>query len=352
MAEKRSHANIPVFIPHLGCPNDCVFCDQRTISGKLGFDEASVKGMIDASLETMGDRPCEIAFFGGSFTGIDRDLMVRLLDTAQEYVDAGRAVGIRMSTRPDYITPEIIGIIRKYTLSEVELGVQSMSDSVLALSRRGHTSDDTRRACRLLREAGIPFGGQMMIGLPGAEACDEVETAREICRMGASSCRIYPAIVLRGTCLETMTERGEYLPLTIDEAVTRAASALEIFTEKGVTCLRIGLQDSDELRSPERYHSGPRHPAIGEMVRGEVLRRRIDEALSSLGEAAEADVFVPRGRISMAVGVSGRNRRYFAEKYESLKIKFKEDISLTGYEVRVIAHSTGENKKEASEACI
>lgn len=352
MPEKRSHANIPVFIPHLGCPNDCVFCDQRTISGQMSFDESSVKRTIDASLETMGERACEIAFFGGSFTGIDRALMVRLLDTAQKYVDSGRAVGIRMSTRPDYITSDIINIIGKYTLSEVELGVQSMSDSVLALSRRGHTSDDTRRACRLLREAGIPFGGQMMIGLPGSTAADEVNTAREICLMGAVSCRIYPTIVLRGTCLEVMTERGEYFPLTLEDAVSRAASVLEVFTENGVNCLRIGLQDSDELRDPKRYHSGPRHPAIGEMVRGEVMCRRIDSALALLGKAREAVVYVPRGKISMAVGVSGRNKKYFAEKYEGIKIKFKEDPALTGYEVRVNAQDTGKQQKEASEACI
>ena len=331
----RNHANIPVFIPHLGCPNDCVFCDQRTISGKEQFREEDVACQIESALETIGGRECEIAFFGGSFTGIDRELMVRLLDTAESYVKSGRVLGIRMSTRPDYITPEIIDIIGRYTLTEVELGIQSMSDKVLSACRRGHTSDDTRRATALLREAGIAFVGQMMIGLPESSVEDEVYCAREICRLGAVGCRIYPTVVFRGTCLASMTETGGYVPLSIDEAVSRAADVLEIFEEYDVRCLRVGLQDSENLRSEERYLAGPSHPAMGEMVRGSLYLKRIENQLMSMGETAEVTVYVPCGKISMAAGHNGRNKKYLAEKYDIKKIKFNEDVTLDDFDVKV-----------------
>ncbi len=334
MSEK-THANIPVFIPHLGCPNDCVFCDQRTISGRETFREEDVQAQIETALETMGQRVCEIAFFGGSFTGIERDLMIRLLDMAESFVRSGRVSGIRMSTRPDYISEEIIDIIKKYTLSEVELGIQSMSEKVLALSRRGHTADDTRRAAKLLREAEIDFVGQMMIGLPGSTGENEVYCADEICRLGASGCRIYPTVVFKNTSLATMTERGEYTPLSVEEATRRSADVLEVFESHGVRCLRIGLQDSENLHSEERYLAGPAHPALGEMVRADVFLRRIESRLKALGDASEIEITVPRGKISMAAGHCGSNKKYVAEKYGIKKIKFNEDEALTGLNLRV-----------------
>lgn len=290
---------------------------------------------IESALETMGDRICEIAFFGGSFTGIDRDLMIRLLDTAESFVKCGRVSGIRMSTRPDYISEDVISVIGNYTLSEVELGIQSMSDDVLAKSRRGHTSRDTVRAAELLRNAGIRFVGQMMIGLPGSSMEDEIYCAGEICRLGATGCRIYPTVVFKSTRLAKMTEMGEYKPLTVDEAVRRSAEVLEVFESHGVRCLRIGLQDSENLRSEERYLAGPNHPALGEMVRGEVYLRRIESAIKESGAAEETVISVAQGRISAAVGHGGNNKRYISEKYGIKKIKFSEDATLGQYEVRV-----------------
>lgn len=360
MAKLRTHANIPVFIPHLGCPNDCVFCDQRTISGTTEFSEDRVRDLIESSLNTLGDRRAEIAFFGGSFTGIDRGLMIRLLDLAEEYVKRGRVVGIRMSTRPDYISDEIIDVIGRYTLSEVELGIQSMSDRVLALSRRGHTAADSVRAVTKLVKSGIAVGGQMMIGLPGATLEDEENTAREICRLGAASCRIYPTIVFRGTCLSVMTERGEYTPLSVDEAVSRSASALKIFEENGVNCLRVGLQDSENLHSEEKYLAGPVHPAMGELVRGELFRREIEKALEVPVSALDSNdldgitVEVPRGKISMAVGVSGVNRDYFREKYDLKKIIYKENEALDGFGVNItpLSRDSKTDRKGGENVCI
>ncbi|MBQ6788560.1 MAG: radical SAM protein [Clostridia bacterium] len=332
---KKSHVNIPVFIPHLGCPNDCVFCDQRTISGVTDFSLTDVRGIIENALATIDGtgRCAEIAFFGGSFTGIDRALMISLLDLAEEYVESGKVSGIRMSTRPDYISDEIISIIGKYTLSEVELGIQSMSDKVLSASRRGHTATDTERACALLKSAGIPFVGQMMTGLPSSTPEDEVYTARRICEMGAAGCRIYPTVVFKNTCLAVMAERGEYTPLTVEEAVERSADVLEVFSENGVKCLRIGLQDSENLHDPDKYYAGPAHPALGELVRGELFRRRMTDAVEKLTDREFVHVKVPVGAVSMAVGAHGANREYLKNKFGIKKLKFTQTECLHGYNV-------------------
>ncbi len=332
-AKHKGHANIPVFIPHLGCPNDCVFCNQRTISGVEEFSETDAKKCIEGALDTLkgSGRRAEIAFFGGSFTGIDRELMIRLLNLAESYVSSGEVCGIRMSTRPDYISPEIIEIIGNYTLSEVELGIQSMSDEVLTLSRRGHTASDTEKACGLLKEAGIPFVGQMMIGLPGSTPEDEVRTAEQICALGASGCRIYPTIVFKGTCLEYMARKGDYVPLDVEAAVARSAEVLEVFVNNGVKCLRIGLQDSENLHSEDKYFAGPAHPAIGELVRGEVYRQVADRLVSKLEGRDVIELEVPAGAISMAVGLGGRNRDYFKRRYGLKNIKFAENAFLAEY---------------------
>ena len=325
------HINIPIFIPHLGCPNQCIFCNQKFISGKDSFDEFSIKDTINQVLATKKSEDCcEIAFFGGSFTGIDRDLMIRLLELAQFYVDKGDVCGIRMSTRPDYISREIVDILKKYTVTYVELGVQSMNDKVLAYLKRGHTVQDTENAIRLLNEAGIPFIGQMMIGLPGSSVEDELYTARRICEMGAVATRIYPTVVFKGTRLADMTESGEYSMLTIDEAVSRSKDVLAVFEENGVECIRIGLCASDNLFDSEQVMGGANHPSLGELVMGErcfdIMRSAADEAI---GEAfcKDADTLcfrVPNGELSKAVGQRGINRKRLEEIYKPYKIEIKE----------------------------
>lgn len=331
-----SHANIPIFIPHLGCPNQCVFCDQRTISGVGEFDESKVRELIEDSLKTLGDRKAEIAFFGGSFTGIDRALMIRLLDTAEEYVKLGAVSGIRMSTRPDYIDSEIMRILSGYSVSEIELGVQSMSSRVLRACRRGHTPDDTRRAAKMIADCGFGFVGQMMIGLPSSTPEDEIACATEICDMGAVGARIYPTIVFRNTELEKMCELGSYIPLEVDEAAERSAAALSVFEERGVRCLRVGLCDSEMLHGDERYFDGPVHPAMGELAQSALYRNRIELAADRCVSSGRCMcVEVAKGRVSAAVGQHRSNRLYLEKKFNCEKIRFIENPELRGYDVKV-----------------
>lgn len=343
---KKPHVNIPVFIPHLGCPNMCVFCNQRAISGVSSFLRESAETTIADVLATVrADTDCEIAFFGGSFTGIDRALMTDLLDLAQSYVNSGRVSGIRMSTRPDYIDEEIIGILKNYKISAVELGIQSFSEHVLASCKRGHSSECSRAAMTMLRESGFHTVGQMMIGLPGASLADELACAEEICRLGASGCRIYPTIVFRDTELHRMTEQGGYYPLTLDEAVARSAAVLDVFVCHGVPCLRIGLCESENLHSDRTYFAGPNHPSLGELVSGELYYNRICAALDKHPpvKGSTVTVSVPRGDISMAVGQRRRNKIRIEIKYSVKSVKFIEKDNFTRYNIEINENGEAKN---------
>ena len=336
---KNTHVNIPVFIPHLGCPNMCVFCNQRAISGVCSFIEDNAKKAIEEVLSTVRgtDTEREIAFFGGSFTGIDRGLMISLLDLAQSYVDAGEVSAIRMSTRPDYINEEIIEILKNYTISAVELGIQSFSDNVLTLSKRGHTTAQSEYAMKLLTTNCFSVVGQMMIGLPGSTVEDEIFCAEKISALGASASRIYPTIVFRDTELQEMTVRGEYIPLTLEEAVERSTAVLDVFLKNRVSCLRIGLCESENLHSDSSYIAGPNHPSLGELVHSGIYLRRITEAIENNPphEGDRLTVFVPRGDISMAIGQNRRNKKLIDNKFNLYKTKYVEKDSLIRYNIEL-----------------
>lgn len=297
----KRHANIPIFVPHQGCPNDCVFCNQRTISGKSEFRIELVEKEIEEALTTLSSRVPQIAFFGGSFTGIERGLMIRLLEIADRYIAEGRVSSVRLSTRPDYISEEILDILEKYNVKNIELGIQSMNDRVLSLNRRGHTADTSRRAMEMIRSRGFELTGQMMTGMYGATSEDEENTAREICRW-ATSARIYPTVTFRGTALAELWQSGEYQPLTMEETVERGAMVYKIFAENGVDVIRIGLQSTEGLHTDEVL-AGEYHDAIGEMI---LSRVRLDElrkmAENTLTENGCITLAVPRRILSQYLG--------------------------------------------------
>lgn len=311
------HRNIPIFIPHLGCPNQCVFCNQRSISGCGEFYEDAVTEQIETALSTLSpDVEAQIAFFGGSFTGIDRDLMLRLLDTAERYVRAGRVSSIRLSTRPDYISDEILEILSRYSVKTVELGIQSMDDRVLAATKRGHDADTARRACGKIVENGFELVGQMMIGLPAATLESEVATAREVCRLGASAARIYPTVVFYDTPLCDMTQSGSYTPLSLKEAVNRSAEVLGIFVRNDVPVIRIGLCPTEDLFSPERVLDGPRHAALGELVWNEYYYCETLSALRAHGLlGADVELTIPARAASKVAGQGRRNLLRLSEEH-------------------------------------
>jgi histone acetyltransferase (RNA polymerase elongator complex component) len=301
----------------------------------VNFDENEVENNIKSVLSTVKqDDECEIAFFGGSFTGIDRGLMVRLLDIAQKYVNSGDVVGIRMSTRPDYINEEIVNILKGYKITFVELGIQSMNDNVLSFLKRGHSSGDTVRASNLLKSAGIPFVGQMMIGLPTATKNDEIECARRICELGASASRIYPTLVFCNTELEELTRNLVYTPLSVDEAVYRSAEVLHIFVKNHVDCIRIGLCESDNLHSDTSFVAGPNHPSIGEMVKSALYLKLIDKKITE-NKAENIKIYCPVGATSQIIGNKAKNKNYLREKYGFKKIQIIESDNLKPFDINI-----------------
>ena len=334
----KRHVNIPIFIPHLGCPNQCVFCNQRTISGVSDFNLSDVKSQIDTALSTL-DQSCEaeIAFFGGSFTGIDRELMTDLLELAYAYVSDGRVKSLRCSTRPDYISEDILNLLKQYGVTTIELGLQSTSDSVLTLTKRGHSRTDEEVACKMIVDHGFSLVGQMMIGLPGSTLEDEIATARFIAECGAVGARIYPTVVFYGTELCQMASNGEYSPLELTDAVERSARVLEIFLESGIDVIRIGLCSSENLADKEKYYAGPNHPALGEMVESAMIYNKIT-GLMDIGRSYEGstlNIYVAKGFVSKATGQKKSNKNRLIREFGLADVKIIEDEGLSGYQLKI-----------------
>lgn len=269
------HANVALFIPFNGCPHRCSFCDQRRITGKRVLPTGEdVKSAIEAALDSLKENSIhsEIAFFGGSFTAIDRGYMRSLLDATVPYID--RFKGIRISTRPDCIDEEILALLKSYHVTSIELGAQSMDDAVLLHNDRGHTAEDVRRASKLIQSGGFELGLQMMTGLYKSTFEADLLTAKAFIDLRSDTVRIYPTIVLKGTRLGELYEAGAYLPQTLDEAVSQCASLIRLFEENGVRVIRVGLHDSDSLR--ENRLAGPYHPAFRELCESRIM---LDKAL-------------------------------------------------------------------------
>lgn len=325
----------------MGCPNTCVFCNQRSISGKMNFDISSVEREIEEALSTTTreDR-VEIAFFGGSFTGIDRSLMIDLLSLAQKYVEGGRASSIRLSTRPDYIDGEILDVLSRYSVKTIELGLQSMDDGVLAACKRGHDSKCAERACKMIKSRGFDLIGQMMIGLPESTVKKEILTAEKICKMGADGARIYPTVVFSQTELCGMMESGEYTALTNEEAVERTKEVLKIFVAENVPCIRVGLCAGENLSSDDAVLGGANHSAIGELAMSalyldlvcDILDAKLArEGIENMTE--NITIYCPRGETSKIVGQKRQNIEKIYEKYGIKRAKVLEKSELLKYNI-------------------
>lgn len=315
--------NIPIFVPHLGCPFDCVFCNQRKITGAdSNVGENEVIDIIERHLSFLPKNDCEteIAFFGGSFTGINADLQERLLAAAYSYVGRASIVGIRASTRPDYIDAEVIERMKKYKVTTLELGVQSMDEQVLRLSARGHTPEQVEKAAYLVKESGIRLGLQMMTGLPGDTAEKSTATAKKIIALEPELVRIYPTLVIKDTMLEKMYLSGVYKPQSLSEAVSLCAKLYRMFCDAGINVIRIGLQNTDEISSDGAVVAGPFHSAFGELVDGEIFYEKISEAANS-ENSDEVKIRVNPRDVSKAVGHKKCNAEKIKRIYgKSLKV--------------------------------
>ena len=264
---------IPIFVPHLGCPNQCTFCNQRKISGQTKMVTAKdVDETIKYYLEHFKDnhKYVEVAFFGGSFTAIEKEKQIELLEAAQKYIKNKQVHSIRISTRPDCIDKEILKRMKKYNVKTIELGVQSTNNYILSRCKRGHTGEDVKKASKLIRRFGFVLGHQMMVGLPESTKQDEINTAKELIKLKPKLVRIYPVLVIKDTELEEEYEKGEYVPLTVNQAVERCKDIVDLFNRNKIKVIRIGLQNTEEISEPGTEKSsvvaGPYHPAFRQLV--------------------------------------------------------------------------------------
>lgn len=296
---------------------------------------AVAKEVIEEHLSSISpETPTELAFFGGSFTAIDRDDMVAFLQTASPYLQSGQIRRIRVSTRPDAIDDEVLSVLAYYGTQTVELGIQSISDPVLTACNRGHTADDSYRAAERILAHGLTLGGQMMIGLPASSPAEEVATAHAIVSMGAKEARIYPTVVFEHTVLAAQTRAGLYTPLSVEDAISRTVAPLDIFLSNNVKLLRIGLCETDGLRENAVILGGAHHPAMGELCYNALYLHRIAALLRtmSLPPYATVKITVAPGRLSMAIGQKRRNLLTLQEEF-GIRLKFAEDHALNGFAV-------------------
>lgn len=326
-----SHSNISIFVPHVGCPHSCAFCNQRTITGVQSIPRAQdVKRICEQALGEVDDPSnTEIAFFGGSFTAIERGYMTELLQAAQPFIGGEGFRGIRISTRPDYIDDEILALLKKYRVTAIELGAQSMSDEVLAANERGHTVSDVEKACGLIRAYGFELGLQMMVGLYKSKPSDERETAQRILEIKPDTVRIYPVAVLKGTKLAQLYEKHEYTLMPFDDVLGLVCEFVQSFTRHGIKILRVGLHASENVESDAV--TGFYHPAFGELVRSRIVRNIIEEHIKD--RCGHITVYAGKSMVSAAAGHKKSNKLYFSSRGTELEVK--TDPDLKSNEIRI-----------------
>lgn len=323
------HYNIPIFIPHLGCPFDCIYCDQKIISSQIKPpDEDEIKNIIDSHLSTLEQgAEVELAFFGGSFTAIDSELQERYLKVIQPYIDLGLIQSIRCSTRPDYIDEKKLDLLESYRVKTIELGVQSLSDNVLKASARGYKAEDVFKSSYLIKERHLKLGIQLMIGLPGDSYSADIYTVKKAMALKPDMVRLYPTLVIKGTVLERMLNDGRYMALTIDEAVERCKDMLLLFQSQDIDVIRMGLYPGEDLRSEGVVRAGPFHSSFGELVEQAIFKEQaamvIKQFLELSPSSSELNLHVNSRDVSKMTGKGRKNILDLIDRYKLGKIRIK-----------------------------
>lgn len=343
--KKQKQYVIPIFVPHLGCPNDCTFCNQKSISGQTKMiTKEEVKKEIEEYLKSFKEEDAykEVAFFGGSFTGIPVEQQEELLKVAYHYVKTKQIDSIRISTRPDYINKEILKRLKKYGVKTIELGVQSTNDYILSKCKRGHTFEDVKKASKLIKRYRFVLGHQMMVGLPDSTKLDELNTAKDLIKLKPKIVRIYPVLVIKNTQLEKAYQEGEYEPITLNQAVERCKELVYRFNKKKIEVIRMGLQNTDLITNPEKEESqvvaGPYHPAFGQLVEDSIWYDSILEKIKKVNvKVKEVEVTVHPEDVNNVIGHKKENIKKLKEVYEvDVKVKADERIKQGKSEMKIL----------------
>ena len=331
---------IPLFIPHAGCPHQCVFCNQRTITGaqKSIPTPQSLHERINSflSFKNAECRPVQIAFFGGNFLGLRANEILRLLKLANQYVQAGDVDGLRFSTRPDTIDSAKLALIADYPVATIELGVQSMDDDVLVLSKRGHTAQDTFRAVALLKQHNYELGLQMMVGLPGDDEIKSLATALGMAELEPDFVRIYPTVVIAGSPLAAMYANGSYSPLSVQEAVSTVKKLYLLFKARDIRVVRMGLQASGETDQEAAFLAGPFHPAFGHLVHSAIfLDMAADAVIENDLAGTNVTVTVHPRAIPKLRGLKNHNLMILKQRFALQEVIVRGDAAMAPDRVEV-----------------
>lgn len=314
---------IPVFVPHYGCPNDCIFCNQRKITNQDYIkDYEDTKNSIEEYLNYFSnkDNETQIAFYGGSFTGLPMDVMKEFLSIGKSFIDRGVVNSLRLSTRPDYIDENILKILKAYGVSTIELGVQSLVDEVLIANQRNHLSDVVYKSSKLIKEFGFRLGLQQMLGLYKSDMEMDLYTADEFIKIGPEFVRVYPTLVIKDSFLEKLYLDGKYKPYSLDETIKLCKDIYCKFYKSGIDVIRIGLQPTDNITFGKDVVAGPFHPSIRQLTIQELYKDAMDEVLRNFIRQ-DVDVYVKNSELNYLVGNKGTNKKYLMEKYKIKKFR-------------------------------
>lgn len=358
IANKEAQYTIPIFIPHKGCKNECVFCNQRKISGKIKsvtvddvdseikkylqyVDSPNIKIATNQNNKEEKEekkdkkKKIQVAFFGGSFTGISIKEQIKYLQVANKYIAQKKVDSIRLSTRPDYISPKILKLLKVYNVDTIELGVQSLDNEVLNVSKRGHLKKEVMRASRLINLYGFNLGHQLMIGLPNSNLQKELYSIKECLKYNPINLRIYPVYVINPSELYDMYVKGEYIPLTLKEAIDRTYEVIKACRNSDVKIIRIGLQSTDEITSSNEGLIGPVCDNFAEYVLSKfafekldkLISQKLNEKINIIGKKdnikVNVEVKINRKYISIVSGPKKINKEKFKEKYKNCNIDIK-----------------------------
>ncbi len=341
MAYSNKPFIVPIFIPHAGCPHRCVFCNQSSITGAhLTLAGEDVRQQIETFLRFKRKRRhcVQIAFFGGNFLGIRAQTIKRLLTEAAQYITAGHADSIRFSTRPDTIDRQRLAALKNFPVSTIEIGAQSMDDEVLVKTNRGHSSTDTEGAVELLKEFDYEVGLQLMVGLPGDNAERVFASARRVARLKPDFVRIYPTVVLAGSPLAVWYEKGDYVPLSLEAAVTQTQALYLLFKKENIPVIRMGLQATEDLAEGSTVLAGPYHPAFGHLVYSETFLDMAMSAIKSANPKGERIGLVVHPRsVSKMRGLKNGNIKKLRVKFRLQSIEIVPDDSLKEDQLEVNA---------------
>lgn len=331
----KKHYTIPIFVPEMACPFRCIYCDQHLISGAKSIpSKEDVIITIEKYLTTISstDSEVEVGFFGGSFTGIPADQQKDYLEQVQPYIQKGIIHSIRLSTRPDYITEDILQLLKVYHVKTIELGAQSLDNEVLEKCNRGHTFEDVEKASTLIKSFGFDLGLQMMIGLPGDNMSKSIATAKKIIDLKADNTRIYPTIVIKGTYLEELYKKGKYKALSLEECINTLKILIPLFEEANVNIIKVGLHPSKDLQQGA-YVAGPYHPSLRELVETDIWSEKFSEISLNPHNYSDINLFIPEKQYNFAIGYKAKNRISLESVFK--KVKFSVDNNLKNREFYV-----------------